>query len=226
MKREKVTLCIPCYQEEKTIAELIERGKPYCNHVLVVASKKSKDRTAEIAAKSGAEVIYDHGKGKGEALRCGISHVKEGIIVFMDADGSHIPEDIPKLVEPIQEGKSDLVIASRMRGGSEEMYGTVGPIFRLFAGALITLIINLRFGTNLSESQNGFRALRVDMAKKLNLQANIFDIETEILMKALKKKYKVSDTPSRELERRHGESGINVITMGWVWGWRILKNWF
>ena len=98
MKKQPVTVVIPAFNEEKTISEVISRCSPFCDQILVVASPKSKDKTREISLKKGAEVILDHGKGKGDAIITAISHVSEGIIVFIDADGSHIPEDIPTII--------------------------------------------------------------------------------------------------------------------------------
>lgn len=222
----KTTVVIPTYNEEATIAGIINDCRKYSDEILVVSAKKSTDRTKEIAKKMGVDVIIDNGKGKGDAIRCAISYLKDGIAVFIDADGSHIPSDIPTMVKPIQEGKYDMVIASRMTGGSEELHGNFDQVFRLFASSMITYIINKRFGTTMSESQNGFRAMRVDKLKTLKLQANIFDIESEELMKFLKKGYKVGEIPSRELSRKAGKSGITVWKMGWVYAYRVFKNLF
>ena len=170
--------------------------------------------------------VVDNGKGKGDGIRVAIEHAKEDIIVFIDADGSHIAKDIPKIVQPIKDGKADMVIASRFIGGSEELHGTFGKFMRMFLSMVIAQIINWRFNKAIGDTQNGFRAIRKDVAKDLDLKANIFDIETEMVMKCYKGGYKIAEVPSRELKRKHGGSGINLWRMGWIYAWRVFKNLF
>ncbi len=221
-----ITAIIPTYNEEKTIKEMITRTKKYSDEILVIGAKKSTDKTLEIAKLLKVKALVDNGKGKGAAMRLGISEAKGDILVFIDADGSHICKDIPLLINPIKKGDSDMVIASRMLGGSEELHGTVSQFFRMCFSAIITLIINYRFNIRVTDSQNGFRAIRRDVAKELDLKADIFDIETEMTMKCAKKKYGISEIPSRELKRIHGKSGINVLRMGPVYLWRVIVNLF
>ena len=221
-----ITVIIPTYNEEKTIKKIISGVKKYCDEILVVGAKRSTDKTLEMAKSLGAKTIIDNGKGKGAAMRLSIDEAKGDILVFMDADGSHITDDIPALLAPIKAKKADMVIASRMLGGSEELHGTVSQFFRMVFSAIITLIINYRFGVRITDSQNGFRAIRKDVAKSLGLNANIFDIETEMTMKCAKKGYRICEVPSRELNRVYGKSGINVLRMGPVYLWRVIVNIF
>lgn len=225
MKEDSITVIIPTKNEERTISWIISSVKKYADELIVVDGHSS-DKTREIAKELNAKIILDNRKGKGEALRLGISEAHGKAIVFIDADGSHIPEDIPKLVKPILEDKSDLVIASRMMGGSEELHGTIKQLFRLIASAVITLIINFRFGITLTDSQNGFRAIRASVAKSLNLKANKFDIEEEMIMKCLKKGFRITEVPSMELKRKFGKSNINLWKMWHVYAWRVFINLF
>ena len=87
-------------------------------------------------------------------------------------------------------------------------------------------IINWRFNRNIADTQNGFRAIKRSCARDLDLKANGFDIETEMVMKCYKKGYNVVEVPSMELARVCGESGINLWTMGWVYVWRVFINLF
>lgn len=221
-----ITVIIPTYNEEKTIKQIIIGVKKYCDEILVIGAKRSTDRTLEIAKSLGARTLIDNGKGKGAAMRLSIDEAKGDILVFIDADGSHIADDIPALVDPIKKETADMVIASRMLGGSEELHGTISQFFRMVFSAIITLIINYRFGVRITDSQNGFRAIRKDTAKQLGLNANIFDIETEMTMKCAKKGYRICEVPSRELNRIYGNSGINVLRMGPVYLWRVIINFF
>ena len=111
-------------------------------------------------------MLADGGRGKGEAMRRAIPHLRTPITVFLDADGSHDPEDIPLLVEPILADRADHVSASRLSGGSSELHGGFDEFFRLTGSSFITACINWRFGCRLSESQNGFRAIRTERAPR------------------------------------------------------------
>lgn len=224
--KDKVIVVMPVFNEEKTITKIIKNTKPFCYEILVVSAKDAKDRTREIVKALGIKLIIDNGKGKGAGMRLAIDSIKDGIIVFMDADGSHIPSDIPKLVEPIKNGKEDMVIGSRFLGGSEELHGDFNKFLRMLFSMCISLIINWRFGSSIQDTQNGFRAIKADVAKKLDLEANIFDIETEMVMKCLKKKYRVLEVPSKELKREYGKSGIKIFPMGFIYAWRVFKNLF
>ena len=220
----KVTIVIPSYNEEKNMSDIITKIKSDYENILVVDSKKSKDKTAEVAKEAGAVVIKDGGKGKGEALRRAIRHVDDGIIVFIDSDGSHATEDIPKLIKPIQEGRADMVVASRMLGGSDELHGTLLNFIKTTGTGLIQLFINYRWRVELTDSENGFRAIKADVAKKLKLKANDFDIEQEMVMKALKKNFRVSEIASHEYPRKYGKAKLKLMKCGWKFAWRLFRD--
>ena len=216
----KVSIVIPAKNEEKTIGEIIKKSKKYGGEILVVDGY-SKDKTAKIALKLGAKVIHDNGKGKGDAIRCAIKEVKGDIVVFIDADCSHDPNDIPKLLEPIKKGKADMVIGSRGKGGSDELHGDLSKLLRMIGSDIITLGINCRFKVRLTDSQNGFRAVKTSVIRKLDLQENITTIEQEMTIKALKKGYKVVDVPSHEYSRKYGKSSIRLwkVSLRYVYTW-------
>jgi glycosyltransferase involved in cell wall biosynthesis len=221
---KKVTIVIPTFNEERTIASIIKKVKPYGDEIVVAGAKKSTDRTIEIAKRLGAVTVIDDGKGKGSGMRFGAKRASGDIIVFIDADGSHIPRDIPKLVRPIKQGKADMVIASRMLGGSEELHTKISEIVRMNLGLMINLIVNYRFGQNITDSQNGFRAIRRKVFLDLDTTATKFNIETEITMKCSKRGHKIMEIPSRELRRKHGKSGIKLWKTGWYYVGTIIKN--
>ena len=103
-----------------------------------------------------------------KARRCGSSFdaATTGIVVFIDADGSHDPKDIPALVAPIKAGQADMVIGSRGKGGSDELHGTLEQFIRYVGSQLIMLAINYRWNVRLTDSQNGFRAIRRDVGRQ------------------------------------------------------------
>ncbi len=223
MPDSRVTVVIPAKDEEGLIGEIVDGVKPYADEVLVVDGH-SRDRTKPIAIEHGARVIEDNGRGKGEALRLSINAVTNDILVFIDADGSHDPHDIPKLVGPIRAGVADLVIGSRGKGGSDELHGTLEQFIRYIGSQVIMLAINYRWGVRLTDSQNGFRAIRRDVAARLNLTSNLTTIEQEMLMKALKGGFRVSEVASHEYERRWGTSKVVVWKLWFAYVWSFLRN--
>jgi glycosyltransferase involved in cell wall biosynthesis len=221
----RITVVVPTRDEEGLIGEIVDAVRPHGDEVLVVDGHSS-DRTREIAAAHGARVILDHGKGKGEALRLALSEAKGDIVVFIDADGSHEPRDIPALVAPIVAGQADLVIASRGRGGSDELHGTFEQLLRYLGSQIFMLLINYRWNVRLTDSQNGFRAIRRDRALELGLRANLTTIEQEMLMRALKKGLRVTEIASHEYERKWGASKVSVWRLWLAYGWNFLRNIF
>jgi dolichol-phosphate mannosyltransferase len=219
----RVTVVIPAKDEEGLIGEIVDAVKPYAEEVLVVDGR-SRDRTRDIAIAHGARVIQDNGRGKGEALRLSIDAATTGILVFIDADGSHDPRDIPAMVAPIKTGESDMVIGSRGKGGSDELHGTLEQLIRYVGSQLIMLAINYRWNVRLTDSQNGFRAIRRDVAGRLRLTSNLTTIEQEMLMKALKHGYRVSEIASHEYERRWGTSKVVVWKLWFAYVWSVLRN--
>lgn len=218
--KKKISVVIPTKNEEGMLAEVINKCRPYADEILVVDGH-SKDKTREIANLLGVKVILDNGKGKGDGIRTAIKNISGDIIVFIDADGSHDPNDIPKLIEPILENRADHVTGSRMRGGSDELHGNIGKFIRMVGGDIITLGINYRFGVRLTDSQNGFRAIKTEVAKKLNLKENITSIEQEMIIKTLKNGYRIAEVPAHEYARKAGESKVRVrrVWLRYVYSW-------
>jgi dolichol-phosphate mannosyltransferase len=206
LPNDNVTVVIPTRHEEGLIAEIIESVRPYADEILVVDGH-SRDRTREIAAQHGARVILDRGKGKGDALRLAL-------------------DEAAAMVAPIREGRSDMVVGSRGKGGSDELHGTVGQLIRYVGSQIIMLGINYRWNVRLTDSQNGFRAIRRDVGRKLGLTSNLTTIEQEMMMKCLKQGYRVSEIPSHEYERKWGTSKVVVWKLWFAYVWSFLRNIF
>jgi len=221
----KISIVIPTRNEERSIAEIIEGCKPHGDEILVVDGH-STDTTRNIAEKLGARVVLDNKKGKGDGLRVALSEAKGEFVVFIDADGSHDPLDIPKMVQPLLDGEADLVVGSRMRGGSDELHGSLGEFIRLIGSGIITQSINYRYGVRLTDSQNGFRAIRREAGLAVGLTEDIFTIEQEMIMKLLKNGYRISEVPSHEYVRKFGESGIKLWKVSHRYVWCLLKGMF
>ena len=224
MAAATVTVVIPTKNEEGLIGEIVDSVRPY-GEVLVIDGH-STDATRKVAEAHGARVVLDGGRGKGQAIRQAFQDATTDIVVFIDADGSHDPKDIPALVAPIAAGTADLVIGSRGKGGSDELHGTIGQFIRYVGSQLIMLAINYRWDVRLSDSQNGFRAIRRDVGKALDLRSNLTTIEQEMLMRALKRGYRVSEIASHEYERRWGTSKVVVWKLWWAYLWSFWRNIF
>jgi dolichol-phosphate hexosyltransferase len=217
-----ITVVIPTLNEALTVADIIKRSATYSSDILVVDGH-STDDTAAIARSLGTKVIFDHRKGKGEAIRTAIDYLTREITVFIDADGSHDPDDIPALVHPILEGRADHVSGSRLIGGSSELHGGFDECFRLMGSSLITACINHRFNVQLSESQNGFRAIRTEVLRSLTLEENITTIEQEMIIKTLKKGYRMAEIPTHEHKRKAGYSKIDVKKVAFRYVYSMIK---
>ncbi len=220
-----VTAVIPARNEAATVAAVVRECLHFAARVIVVEGN-STDETAAAAAAAGALVIRDEGKGKGAALQLAIRHVETPICVFVDADGSHDPIDIPLLVAPIHAGIADHVTGSRLMGGSDELHGGGDEFLRLTGSAFITCLINKRFGVRLSDSQNGFRAIRTEVFRRLALRSKHTTIEMEMIMATLASGYRLSEVPTHERPRAAGYSKISLSRpVTWLsYGWRLAEG--
>jgi dolichol-phosphate mannosyltransferase len=207
---DDITIVIAAKDEEPSVADVVRACRPHAAEVLVVVDRRSTDRTAAVAAHAGARVLIDAGRGKGHAMRMAVDEVKTVVTVFVDADGSHDTADIPQLVGAILSDEADHVSASRLMGGSSELHGGFDEFFRLAGSSFITACINRRFKVRLSDSQNGFRAIRTDVFHDLNLSSDSTTIEQEMIMRSLGMGYRVAEVPSHEHKRRFGTSHISV----------------
>jgi dolichol-phosphate mannosyltransferase len=215
-----VSVVIPTRNEAPSVGEVIRRCRSHATEILVVDGH-STDATRAIAREHGARVLLDNGRGKGAAVRAGIAAARGDVLVFIDADGSHDPEDIPRLVAPIAAGHADLVIGSRMRGGSDELHGELLKFVRMVGSDIITLGINYRFGAALTDTQNGFRAIRAARARDLVLEEDLTTIEQEMVIKALGAGLRVAEVAAHEHARQHGTSRIRLrqVWLRYVYSW-------
>jgi dolichol-phosphate hexosyltransferase len=215
------TIIVAAKNEEQTIGEVL-RGLCSMTDDLIVVDGHSSDGTVAIAKEYGARVIQDNGLGKGDAVRVGLANARHPIAVLIDADGSHDPKDIPQLVGPIAAEEADLVMGSRMLGGSEELFGTFSEVIRLVGSLVISLSINYRFGVRFTDYQNGFRAIRTDVGRAIGLKSNITTIEQEMAMKCLRYGYRVVERPAHEYTRKGGISKINVMKVAHIYLWNLI----
>lgn len=196
--------------ESRSIGRLIDGVSQYMNlSDIFVMDGHSTDGTAAIVTEKGAPIFLDSGRGKGSAIRLALKEIDRDVLVFIDSDGSHRPEEIPSLLEPFyHDNDVVMVIGSRFKGGSEELYGSVHEITRLIGNRLSTFFINLIWRSRLTDAQNGFRAVRRNAILSLGLTEDSFAIEQEMIMKCLKRRMKILEIPSFELKREYNKSHI------------------
>ncbi len=206
----KISIIIACRNEGEGIERIIRSAKPYGAEIIVVDGH-SNDGTKEIAQKFGARFFLDNKKGRGDAAKIGIAKATKEIIVFYDADGSHEATDIPSLVEPIIKNEADMVVGSRIMGGClDAELTTFGGVLRTAGSNFMVYLVNRRFGTKLTDILYSFRALRRDVARKLDLEADNFAIEQDMVIRCLKSGKKIAEIPSREHARGWGQSKLKT----------------
>jgi len=220
---QRVTVVILARDEAQTIGAAVQTALPYA-HDVVVLDGHSVDATRREAEGAGATTYLDPGLGKGSAARMAIQVLNADILVFMDADGSHDPEDIPRLVMPIIENRADLVVGSRFSGGSEELSISVGQLIRTIGNISMNIAINARWNTQLSDTLNGFRAVRRAAAARIGLSENRHTIEQEMVMKMLRYGFRVINVPTHEYARQFGKSHIDIWREWHLFVWCVLKN--
>jgi dolichol-phosphate mannosyltransferase len=204
-----ISIIVCARNEAADIGHVLRKARHHGDELLVVDGH-STDETVRIAEAYGARVVSDNHRGKGDAIRVGIREARGDVLVFIDADCSHDPDDIPLLLGPILAGNADHVTGSRVLGGPEELHGSFGKFCRRLGSDIITMGINLRYGVRLTDSQNGFRAIRASVARRLRLRENITTIEQEMIIKTLALGARMAEVPTMEYARRSGTSSIDV----------------
>lgn len=221
-----ISIVIPTLNEEKNLPIVLDDIRNFFNkekyrYEVIVVDGYSKDKTVEIAKKSGTKIVYDN-KGKGSALRKGMKIAKGDTIITMDADCSNIAREIGLLIEGIRCG-FDICMGSRFiqGGGTEDMQW-----YRKFGNKLFVFLVNLIWGMNYSDLCYGYRSFSKSSLKKLSLKADGFGIETEISIQAAKKKLRVLEIPSFEKARASGNGRLKTFRDGWIILKTIIKEVF
>jgi glycosyltransferase involved in cell wall biosynthesis len=172
---------IPAYQCEGTVGAVVEGVRRYLERVVVV-DDGSRDATAANARAAGAEVnSLPSNRGKGFALRAGIERALAGpasAVVLLDADGQHDPSDLPRLLAIWDARSPDLVVGSRL-ADRERI-----PPARYWTNYIGSRVLSWMTGTELEDSQSGFRLLSSTLARRLRLRSDGYAVESEMLIKA------------------------------------------
>ena len=187
-----IVAIIPAYNEEDALADVIDRTSKYVDRVIIV-NDGSVDNTAEVAMNAGAEVInHNTNLGKGEALKSGFKAIDDdSIIVTIDGDGQHNPDEIPDIVKPIIEDGADLVNGSRYLLGPEENT----PAYRRVGQRVLDIATNISAGIKVTDSQSGFRAFSPKARGCFRFKDTGFGIESEMLVDAAEAGLKIVEVP-------------------------------
>ena len=214
MKEEKIAVLIPCYNEELTIEKVIKdfrRELPEAD--IYVYNNNSKDRTEEIAKKNGAIVVNEYRQGKGNVVRSMFRDIEADIYVMVDGDDTYPAEFVHKLIEPIREGKADMAIGDRLSNGTYQKENK--RHFHEFGNNLVKKAINLLFKTDLKDIMTGYRAFNRMFVKNMPVLSPNFEIETEMSLYALDKKYIIKEIPIDYRDRPEGSSSkLNTVGDG------------
>ena len=190
----KVAIGLPAFNEEENIASIILKLKKKYE-LVIVCDDGSKDLTASISEKMGA-IVVKHKKnlGYGVAIRSLFSKARElqcDILVTFDSDGQHVISEIEKIIEPIEKNEVDMVIGSRFLG---TIKGNI-PSYRKMGIKAITNLVNSSTGKKITDSQSGFRAYSKTVLEKIIPSESGMGVSTEILIKANRQKFKITEIP-------------------------------
>jgi glycosyltransferase involved in cell wall biosynthesis len=210
----RILACIPAFNEAKSIAEIISKSKNYVDQVIVY-DDGSTDDTGDIARAAGATVIKNpENKGYGVAIRSLFQAAKEqdaDIMVTLDSDGQHDPDQIPRLIDPLLKQGFDLVIGSRfIDGNTKEKV----PRYRSFGIKTITKLTEAASYPKITDSQSGFRAYNKNALSKINLFEDGMAVSTEILLRGSEKKLQMTEVPITVRYDMKDRSTHNPITHG------------
>jgi glycosyltransferase involved in cell wall biosynthesis len=213
-QKTRVLAGIAAYNEARYVGSVVLQARQYVDEVIVV-DDGSTDSTAKVAGLAGATVVrHPQNKGKGAAVQTILAEARKrnpDVLVLLDADAQHDPNEIPALIRPISEG-FDLVI------GSREAQEAKTPRYRRIGKEVIFRSSRLASGTNVYDSESGFRALSPKAINELDLKANGFAVESEMITFAADKKLKITEVPISNIYTKDGSTlhpirhGIDVLS--------------
>ena len=218
-----VSVVIPAFNEELTVGKVVQRtcqvlAELNLSFEVIVVDDGSRDGTAMVCEMSGAKVVRNGRRmGKGTALRKAFDICRGDVIVTLDADGSHRPEEIPSLMAPILNGGFDVALGTRA-------FGLGSPLrvrFSHLGNLIFSFLISLFSGERVFDSQCGFRAFRSHVVKGMDISSRRFEIESEMLIKFVKKKCRFTEVPISG--KFSGSSNVNVLADGFLILGKILS---
>jgi len=225
----KLTIVIPVFNEERTVAELLRRvlAVPYEKEVILVddASQDGSVRIMEELCARHPEVTlrrHEKNQGKGAALATGLKEFGGDVVLIQDADLEYDPADYPNLLKPIEDGNADVVYGSRFLGGP---FGRVHLYHHYLANRFLTAVSNLFTNLNLTDMETCYKVFTADVARRLDLRSKGFAVEPEITAKVAKMRVRVYEVPIRYAGRDYAagkkiraRDGVKAICAIVRWG--------
>jgi glycosyltransferase involved in cell wall biosynthesis len=191
-RRAKVIAAIPCYNEEQFIGNVVRRVSQYVDQVVVV-DDGSRDRTAEVAEAAGAVVVrHDANKGPGGAYKTCLQVARENgveVLITLDGDEQHDPDELPRLLQPLLDGEADLVVGSRFL----DQYKV--PRYRKFGIDVITFLYNVGSKAKVVDAQSCYRGYNRKALDKLRITEDGFGFSVELLVQARKNGLRIVEAP-------------------------------
>jgi glycosyltransferase involved in cell wall biosynthesis len=189
---EKTVVLIPAYNASRTVGDVVKACRDVVSNVVVI-DDGSRDDTAAAAKSAGADVVsHPKNRGKGGALKSGFAWALEhgyDAVITLDADGQHLPREIPKFLRAREETRADLII-----GGRAHLFGEMLPRRRL-ANRFSAWSIAMASGARITDSQSGFRLYSANLLRHLRLRTDGFDMESEVIVHAGRRGFKVLTIP-------------------------------
>ena len=220
----RLSVIIPVYNERATIEEIIRRVRAVDQTAqMVVVDDCSTDGTREIlnqmADPSMTVVGHETNLGKGAAIRTAIRHVTGDVVLIQDADLEYSPADYPQLLEPILDGRADVVFGSRFLGGPHRVL-----LFWHYLGNIaFTLLTNILYNVNLTDMGTCYKAFRTEVLRAMPLRSNRFGFEPEVTAKVCKRKLRLYETPISYSGRTYAEGKKIRWWDGLVYLWCLLR---
>ncbi len=195
----KLSIVIPVYNEEKTLAEIVRRvqATPY-DKELIIVDDASTDRSRDILRQLVQEYdnirpfFHDRNQGKGAALRTGFSHVKGDVVLIQDADLEYNPIDYPELLKPIERGVADVVYGSRLIGAAPHR---VLFFWHYVGNKVVTTLSNMFTNLNLTDMETCYKVFKAEVLKDIQIKSNRFGVEPELTAKIAKKRWRIYEVP-------------------------------
>lgn len=220
MKKIKSSLIILTLNEIEAIKKIFSKIPFKIFDECFVVDGGSTDGTIEYFKKRKIKVYLQDKPGHGEAYKFGLKKAKGEVIVYFSGDGNEKPEDIPRMLKEIEKGY-DLVIASRFMKGAKTFDAGPG---RRFGNRFFTFLVNFFWGGGVTDVFNAFRAVNKKSMERLKLESSFFDTELEMVIRALKKGYKIKEFPTIELSRIGGKAKLETWRDGKINLIRFLKE--
>lgn len=210
----KIAVMIPCYNEEITIEKVIKDfRKELPDADIYVYDNNSTDKTVEIATKNNAIIRKEYNQGKGNVIRRMFREIDADIYVMVDGDDTYPAEMVHELIKPIEEQKADMVIGDRLSNGTYKKENK--RKFHSLGNSMVRGSINKLFGTNLRDIMTGYRAFNKIFVKNIPVLSSKFEIETEMTLHALDKKFIIKEIPIVYRDRPEGStSKLNTVKDG------------